>query len=305
MTPPGLDTSPGRSHNWRRPLFWKLLTVDGLLVGATALVFPGQAGSRLVVMILALLAGGLAINVALTPAAPPSLHRGVGAEDEAPVRDRERELVRRSLRASEDHRSSIARRLRENISQDLAALSLQLTAAIRSNRDSGVAGMLDVAQDAAAQLAVDVQAVADELYPGLVAELGLISALRSLRRRVMDRSGLEVELQTAGTPFAVALPVTGALLRVADEALDNVVRHALARSASVRVTFDSTAITVEIVDDGIGFDVASAEQTGAGVGLFRARELLAYAGGVMQIESAPGAGTRIVARSNVSVESQA
>jgi signal transduction histidine kinase len=269
-------------HSWQRPLFWKMLGADVLLVGFTAVIYPGSTGRRLVAMIAGLLLASLVLNLVLTP--PRS-------GDHARTLD----LARRTVRRHEDERASIAGQLRDNIGQDLAALSLQLTAAIRGKHDPEVAETLDALQVAAARLTSDVRIVADEIYPGLLSEMGLSSALTALRRRAADRGRIDVRVQVTGTAFTVPLVVMRALLLVAEAAIENAERYAGVAAADLTLTFAAPTVSLEVSDAGAGFDIAAAEQQSTGIGLFRARELLAHAGGQMQIRSSPGSGTRVVA----------
>ena len=106
-----------------------------------------------------------------------------------------------------------------------------------------------------------------------------------------------IVVEIDATMFAVQLPsATGnAVYRVADEALRNVEQHSHAKHARVvlRAIGD---VTVEIEDDGRGFDMRAIDPLQAGLGLFSAQAVLALAGGELQISSAPGLGTRVVAR---------
>lgn len=320
-------SAPHRRHAWHRPLFWKMLGADALLVGFTAVVFPGSSGERLVLMILALLVASLVLDLVLTPAAMRPLHAAeraarrlaVGTTMKPPAsgehsieevleqlvahieadRTHNIDLVRRTLRVHEEQRAAIARQLRDTTGQDLAALNLQLTAAIRGNRDPKVAAVLDAVQATTARLMDDVRAAADEIYPGLLSEFGLLSALSALRRRIADRSRLDVRVRVEGSAFTIPLPVMRALLRVAEEAVENTEQHASVNAVNVTLRFDAPTVMIEVVDEGVGFDVAAAERRSTGVGLFRARELLAHAGGAMHIRSSPGSGTRVVATSTV------
>jgi signal transduction histidine kinase len=106
-------------------------------------------------------------------------------------------------------------------------------------------------------------------------------------------------VRVEGSAFTVPLPVMRALLRVAEEAVENTEQHASVNAVNVTLRFDAPTVMIEVVDDGVGFDVAAAERRSTGVGLFRARELLAHAGGAMHIRSSPGSGTRVVATSTV------
>ena len=86
-----------------------------------------------------------------------------------------------------------------------------------------------------------------------------------------------------------------ALYRVAQESLRNVERHASAQSVTVRLTREDSTVRLEIIDDGVGFDVADAKVRRPSMGLFSVRERMSLVNGTLHVDSAPGAGTRILA----------
>jgi signal transduction histidine kinase len=88
----------------------------------------------------------------------------------------------------------------------------------------------------------------------------------------------------------------GTLYRVAQESLRNVERHAGARAARVELRPAGDDVLLEVTDDGRGFDLADAERRRPGMGLFSMRERVALVGGTLEIDAAPGRGTRVVAR---------
>jgi signal transduction histidine kinase len=135
--------------------------------------------------------------------------------------------------------------------------------------------------------------MAERIYPAWRGEFGLVSALDALRHRVAERGALDVKVAVHGEPFDVPLPVVRALLRVAEEAVENVEHHVGAGTVSVDLTFANPAVRLEIADPAGGFDVSVLKRSDGGLGLFRARELLAQEGGQVQIDSAPGRGTRV------------
>jgi two-component system NarL family sensor kinase len=94
----------------------------------------------------------------------------------------------------------------------------------------------------------------------------------------------------------IPLPLVTALYRVAEEAVRNAENHAHAGTLWITLGCDGREVRLQIEDDGAGFDVVTAERTSTGIGIFRARELLAHAGGDLQISSAPGSGTSVVAK---------
>ena len=91
-------------------------------------------------------------------------------------------------------------------------------------------------------------------------------------------------------------PAAAALYRVAQESLRNVERHAAATAATIAVALDDGAVVLTVEDDGRGFDLAEAEERRPGMGLFAIRERVALVGGTVDIDTAPGAGTRVRAR---------
>jgi signal transduction histidine kinase len=128
------------------------------------------------------------------------------------------------------------------------------------------------------------------LRPPALDELGLSGAVEQLADRLTVGTDLFVDVQIAGPPTLPAA-VEVAAYRVAQEALTNVVRHADAGSACVRLVVDAAALTVEIADDGIGLPAEAV----AGVGLSSMRERAEEMGGSCRVEAGPGGGTRVVA----------
>lgn len=214
-------------------------------------------------------------------------------------RARIRHLVRQSLRVREAERAGIADELREATAQQLSALTMHLSAAVRECPNPADAPNLSAARDIAAHMVEEIQGVAESVYPGLLGEFGLAAALEALGRRVSRRTNLDVSVTTDGDERAMPLALVTALYRVAEEAVRNVERHAHAGAVWISLTHEGEAVRLQIEDDGLGFDVATADRVSTGIGLFRARELLAHAGGDMHISSAPGSGTSVVATATV------
>ncbi len=217
-------------------------------------------------------------------------------------RARIRHLVRQSLRVREAEHAHIAEELREATAQQLSGLAMHLSAAVRECRDPAVAPTLAAARDIATRMVEDVQSVADSVYPGLLGEFGLPAALEALGRRVSRRSSLDVSVSADHEISAMPQALTTAMYRVAEESVRNVERHAHAGSVWVNLWRDGRTVRLQIEDDGTGFDVAEEDRASSGIGLFRARELLAHAGGELQISSAPGSGTSVVATATVHEE---
>lgn len=281
-------------HAWHHPMFWKMLGVDLLLVGFTAIVLPARTGVHLGLMIAAIVVASFVLNYFFAPV-PSGLS---DAPDAAPSTT----LIRRSLQAQENERSAIAGQLRDSAAQQLTALSLHLAAARNVTRDNAVLASLDVARDLAGEMLVEMAALADRISPAWCGEFGLVPALGVLHQQASQRGLVQCDFRIDGKLFPLRLPLTRALLRVAEEAIDNVECHANAASVTLDVSFAWPIVRLEVSDDAQGFDLAILDRGEGGLGLFRARELLAHEGGAMQIESAPGRGTRVLATCDMSHE---
>jgi two-component system, NarL family, sensor histidine kinase UhpB len=136
-----------------------------------------------------------------------------------------------------------------------------------------------------------------DLRPTLLDDLGLVPALEFLSEGVAKRTGLRVAHRAT---YAGRLPaaVETALYRVVQEALNNVSKHARATSVSIYLHDVRKAVKCSITDNGVGFDVPAVMNNprGQGLGLRGIREKLQPLGGVVEIESNPGQGTRLLIR---------
>jgi signal transduction histidine kinase len=110
--------------------------------------------------------------------------------------------------------------------------------------------------------------------------------------RLSGASGVETSFHLSGAVRPLPMAVEVMLLRVCQEGLSNVRKHARARSAAVCLGYDADAVRLEVSDDGAGFDPASVS---GGFGLRGMRARVAEAGGTLTVDSAPGVGTRLSA----------
>ena len=133
-----------------------------------------------------------------------------------------------------------------------------------------------------------------ELRPPMLEEEGLVGALQQRLNAVEGRTGLHVCLSVDGE-IDLPAPVEEGLYRIAQEALNNALRHAAATSVAVRLKADGQGLELDVKDDGGGFDVAAAADRG-GLGLASMRERAEALGGRLEIVSHPGAGTTVKVR---------
>ena len=138
-----------------------------------------------------------------------------------------------------------------------------------------------------------VQTLAFELRPSTLDEFGLVGALRLLAARHGDRTGVRASFAATPTDVRAPVEIETASFRIAQEALSNVARHARAHHIEVTLTAQDVALEVTVRDDGVGFNV---ERLRTGLGLVGMGERAELAGGGLDIQSAPGAGTIVRAR---------
>jgi signal transduction histidine kinase len=207
--------------------------------------------------------------------------------------------IRRSLAMREAERAAVAHQLREATAQQLAGLSLQLSAADRGfGAECGLTALRE-SREIASRIVEDVRRLADSVYPGLLQELGLPASLDALAARVRARSRLRISVDAPDVSMRLAPILVTAMYHVAEEAVRNTEQHADARSIRIRLYTAHGTLHLEVADDGRGFDAALAEPGTAGVGLFEARELLASARGNLTIDSSARTGTRVIASAPV------
>jgi signal transduction histidine kinase len=150
------------------------------------------------------------------------------------------------------------------------------------------AGHLDLAAQTARENLAEARALVAGLAPAQLDGGTLPDALR----RLSQAPGVDASFDLSGSPRPLPMAIDVVLLRVCQEALANVRKHACAQSVTVRLGYDQDAVRLEVSDDGAGFDPASVS---GGYGLRGMRTRVAEAGGMLTVRSSPGAGTWVSA----------
>jgi signal transduction histidine kinase len=149
------------------------------------------------------------------------------------------------------------------------------------------------------QLSSSVHDLSHQLHPSKLEQLGLVAAIGGLCKELTASHGLEIAFTDRELPAAIAPDTAVCLYRFAQEALRNAVKHSGAQHATVALSATADAISLRIVDDGVGFDPDAANGNG-GLGLVSMRERLHLVRGEIAIDSRPSGGTRIEVRVPVS-----
>jgi signal transduction histidine kinase len=201
-----------------------------------------------------------------------------------------RDAVRRVVEAQELERKRLARELHDETGQALASILLGLKPLEQTAGDEAAVAAL---RELVVATLHDVRRLAVELRPSALDDFGLVPAVERLADTFREQSGLEVDLEARIGDERLAPEVETALYRIVQEALTNIVKHADAGHVSIVLTRRGPTVTAVVEDDGRGFDPDG--EGDAGLGLVGMRERVGLVGGRLRLETAPDAGTTLVA----------
>jgi signal transduction histidine kinase len=228
------------------------------------------------------------------------VHRGRRRTAETQLRSREaelrtsynriRDLGQRLLHAQEAERTRIARELHDDFAQQLALLSINLEQITDSGSHRDFSALAQAALDRLHSLARGMRDLSHRLHPAKLQLIGLVPSLASLQRE-LSRPDFTIRFSHENVPAPLPHEVTLCVYRIVQEALQNAIRHSAAREVSVSLRRIGNRLALTIADDGVGFDVNAA--WGKGLGLLSMAERLESVDGSVEIQSLPGAGTRV------------
>lgn len=277
-------------------------------------VLPGPAGVATVVAAtaFAILALGLHLGFSVGGVIGPLIGAGVALliglayralHREAEERERLlSELIRTRRQLAETEREQgalaerarLAREIHDTVAQGLSSIQMLLRAAERDTPEPG-AGYMRLARETAADSLADTRQIIRELSPARLDE-GLAPALRRLAEEQSDRASLPVEV--TAEEFVLPMSTQTALLRIAQGALSNAIRHASATRIAIELVCDDSAVSLVVRDDGRGFDASSAVahlHEADSFGLQAMRERVEQLDGSLTITSDPEQGTAVIA----------
>jgi signal transduction histidine kinase len=207
-----------------------------------------------------------------------------------------RALSRRLLEVQEDERSRLARDLHDDIGQALTALKIQLESLARA--DATLRSRIDECVETTRHTLERVRQLSLSLRPLQLDDLGLVAALRSHLDRQARVGELTPHFDARDVPQGLAPDIETACFRVAQEAITNVLRHARARNLWLGLSVSDGRLALSLRDDGVGFDADAARRraaAGGSLGLVGIEERIAFAGGSLELRTAPGQGTVLLA----------
>jgi signal transduction histidine kinase len=204
----------------------------------------------------------------------------------------------RLVLAQEEERRRLARELHDSVSQALYGISLGVhTARMQLDRDpKELAESLDYVLELAEAALIEMRALIFELRPESLETEGLVTALTKQAAALHARQGIVIQADLGEEPD-IPLEVKQDLYRIVQESLHNTVKHARASQVELRLHQTDEMVTVEVCDNGKGFDATSSFP--GHLGLHSMQERVKSLGGELEIESAPGQGARI--RANIPI----
>lgn len=225
-----------------------------------------------------------------------------------------RELSARILQAQDDERRRLARELHDGVGQLLAAVSMEIANVISATDMQNADGATSVTnvQSLISQVNQDIRTMSYLLYPPLLDEVGLKSALTEYVHGFAQRSRIEVSLEISSELTRLERDLELCLFRIVQECLTNIHRHSESKSAIIRIAVQDGSLTLEVCDQGKGISserLAEIQSRGSGVGIRGMRERVRHFGGEITFRS-DDSGTTVfvlipVARTPVQAASEA
>lgn len=268
------------------------LEVGGQLAGALVAIGwrPFDTGAR---RLLETFSSQVAIALAnaRSVAAERESMKEASRREAAAARDQAAaEGLRRAVAAQEAERARVARELHDEVGQVLTALAVHLRTLEDEVSTPAARRRVEDLRGSVGDAARSLRELAIRLRPARLLERGLVAAVEEQAERVRS-AGLEVDVDLRGLEAHLSDDVQTVVFRTVQESLTNISRHAGATHASVVAAATSNRLRIVIEDDGAGFDP---EEPTSRLGLVGIRERVELIGGVLRIESSPGAGTAVV-----------
>lgn len=207
------------------------------------------------------------------------------------------DLLAKVISAQEEERSRLARELHDETAQTIGALAIALDRARLELGDApaGARDQLLEAHDIVHRLLEETRRLILDLRPMALEDLGLVPAIRWYAESHLEEKGVAITIDAGATASVRLAPhLEVALFRIAQEAINNIARHAAAHTAAIRFSIADPFVRLEIVDDGRGFDIERAlASPGESVGLMGLQERTRLLSGRIDIRSEVGKGTRL------------
>ena len=200
------------------------------------------------------------------------------------------------LTAQENERRRLSRELHDDVTQELASLSIELgrLATEMPNSPENTRAHIQAMQDQTNQLSAEVRRLAYGLHPSVIEDLGLSIALKEFCHQLGIAKAINVYYQGLVEDRSLDKTAATCLYRVAQESLRNSTTHGHATEVHVELTAEAASIHLRVRDNGTGFSIEDA-RTKTGLGLISMQERIRFVGGTLTVSSQPGKGSEISA----------
>jgi signal transduction histidine kinase len=186
-------------------------------------------------------------------------------------------------------RQRLARDIHDTLAQHFTSIIMHLSAAKHSNPES-LQSEVQQAEDAAREGLNEIRRIVLDMQPEQIEKASLIEAVEELAARWSAENRVQVKMKVTGTPHALPSSAETALLRITQEAMHNIKKHAQAKNVNITFSFMEDLFVMDIADDGRGFDPS---KNNGGFGLTTMRARIEELSGILTIESEQGRGTAI------------
>jgi two-component system sensor histidine kinase UhpB len=209
-----------------------------------------------------------------------------------------RALSEHAINALEEERKQIALTLHDDTGQSLSMVIINLERLenqLPVDEQALLERLAETRQLAQGSLA-NLRKIVYGLRPAILDDLGLLPAIRWYARTNLEDAGIMVEVTGDNECEALSPQLNSTLFRVAQEAINNIVRHSQATSAEIRLLHKGESVVLEVKDDGQGFDPSSVREQALQLqhlGILGMQERVELVGGTIELASMPGTGTRI------------
>ncbi len=210
------------------------------------------------------------------------------------------QLLGELLRAQEEERQRISTEIHDSVAQLMVSASYHTqssSALLAQSKFDRARDEAEYATKIIGRCVKELRGIVTELYPPALSELGLVGALQENVEYFRRETGVACRVLGTTLPQQMSPVQEMVIYRVVQEALNNVRKHAQASEVQISLRTDANEITVEIRDNGKGFDVGGARRAksqSGGVGLLNMRSRAQMLGGDLNIQARPGAGTRVI-----------
>jgi signal transduction histidine kinase len=186
-------------------------------------------------------------------------------------------------------RQRLARDIHDTLAQHFTSIIMHLSAAKHSNPES-LQSEVQQAEDAAREGLNEIRRIVLDMQPEQIEKASLVEAVEEMAARWSAENRVQVKMKVTGTPHFLPSSAETALLRISQEAMHNINKHAQAKNVNITFSFMEDLFVMDIVDDGLGFDPS---KTSNGFGLKTMQGRIEELGGILTIESERGRGTAI------------